>query len=531
MRGSFYALILGIFIMLISSSCGNSGDLGMVNGDPVTQEEYLTVFNNLPADMQVSILEPGGRLELMNRLVMKKTLLTAWQDNPEVSQGWEELYSVSMLSDSMLNRLGGNFDQQAYVDSMTECGYAGFNLRVTLLDDSVSAVEMAENWNSGNFEASELSLSAPWSLADGSSYRTFTGPVHRITTSFLPLLDLETGVSHVLPMYGEWAVCLLNLTPGEWVPADEVISLGFMSTIAKVTPHTILSKGITELAANCVISGTRIVPSGSGNQEVIVLFANDTLTVSDILDIMEKADSVNFPGELPVELESFAAPEVFSTTEVALWFYVKAIAQEYSLAALATSEGITLADNALDFARAESVIRSRVLEHSFPDSSAVVAWYEQNSELFLIPERRSVLLGYTDVSTAISLDSTTVFDFDDVPGCQTVLTETGEMLATPPQIQQAFGQQLGSAIFSAEPGIFTGPIMVDEELAAWFEVVEVISPEIASLDDVFLHAQQLTASSMFSSGFESLIDELFVTYSVEIDTAAVVEIDLWGGSR
>ena len=529
MRVFTYALFLATAIVLLTSSCGGSGDLGFVDGAPITTEEYLNVFNSLPADMQVSVLEPGGRMLLMNRVVMKKALLTAWAEDSTVSNGWEELYRTSILSDSMFNRIGYSFDFEGYVDSLSTCGYSGFSLRVVLMDDSAVAVETALEWDNGNYEDNYPSMFAPWSLQDGSSYRIFGGPVQRITTSFLPLIDMEHGVAHVLPMFGEWCVCLLNLTEGEWVMEDGISSLGLMNAVAAATPHDVLSSGISALAENCVVSGASIFPAGEGSLQPVVDFGDDVLTVSDILDIMRKADPSNFQGDISDEIAVFSIPGITTNTEVTLWFYVKSIAQRYALSRLALDHGVILPENALDYARAESVIRTRVMEASVPDSAGVAQWYTDNSDLFLIPERRSVLLGYTDSSFVIG--SQPAVDFDDLPRFQTLLDQEGEMIATPPQIEQSFGEILGTAVFAADLHVFTGPVALDGELAAWFEVVEIVPPEIALLEEIFPQAELLAASSMFSSGFDNLMEDLLTRYSVTIDTAAVIEIDLWGGTQ
>ena len=529
MRVSAYAFLVTAIFVFLTSSCGRSGELGTVGGVPVTTEEYLAVFNNLPADMQVSVLEPGGRLELMTRVVMKRTLLAAWEADKTVSAGWEDLYRTSMLADSMFNRIGFAFDQDGYIDSLASCGYSGFSLRVVLLDDSATASEMAFEWNNGNFDASAVSLSAPWSLPDGSSYRSFSGPVQRIARSFLPLLAMETGIAHVLPMYGEWCVCLLNLAQGEWIPEEGVTSLGFIKAIGDATPHVTLSSGISSLANNCIVSGASIVPYGEGTQEAVVVFSSDTLTVAEIIDIMRMADPVNFPGEVPAELSVFSTPQLYSTTEVTLWLYVESLAQRYGLAGLATEQGLSLPENALDYARAESVIRARVLEASIPDSAGVAGWFNENTEMFLIPERRSVLLAYTDSSS--TPDSQPVSSFSDLTEYQTVLDNSGVMVPTPPQIEFAFGEVLGPVVFAADSGVFSGPVTLDGELVAWFEVVDIVSPEVASLEDVYPQAELMAASMLFSSGFDTLMDDLFATYSVKIDTAAVAEIDLWGRAQ
>lgn len=529
MRALLYALSAITIVLLITSSCGNSGDLGTVAGDPVTTHEYLSVFNSLPAAMQVSVLEPGGRLELMNRIVMKRLLLAAWEEDVSVSAGWEDLYRISMLADSMFNRIGFAFDQYSYIDSMSSCGFSDFSLRVVLLDDSTSAAEMALEWNNNNFEASVVSMSAPWSLADGSSYRVFGGPVQRITDSFLPLLTMTPDMAHVLPMYGEWCICLLNLTEGDWIPDDGATSLGFMSVIAKEAPYTVLSSGITILNDNCTVSGTRIVPVGDGNQEPVILFGENVLTVADVLDMMKMADPINFSGEVSQEIAVFSPPEILINAETSLWFYVDKVAQKYALSSLAEEVGIALPENALDFSRAESVIRTRVLEASIPDSAGVAAWFEQNSEVFLIPERRSVLLCYTPQSTVN--DSITVSGFDELEGCQTVVDQNGNMLPTPPQAEQAYGSVLGPAIFAADSGAFSGPFQDEGELVAWFKVVDIVPAETALLEDIYPQVEMMAASIMFGSEYDNLIDDLYTGYSVTIDTAAVTEIDLWGGSQ
>jgi len=527
MRTLLYAV--AAVTMLVVLSCGNSGELGSVNGSAVTIDEYLSVFNSLPADMQVAVLEPGGRMELMTRIVLKKLLLAAWEEDPSVSEGWEDLYRVSMLSDSVFNRIGMQFDFQAYTDSIASCGYSGFTLQVVLVDDSSSASAIAAQWNSGSFDVPVQSMIAPWSLADGSSYRSFNGSVQHITNAFLPLLTMEYGVAHVIPKYGEWCVGLLNLTEGDCLADDTAPGIGLLAAVASATPHVVLSKGISSLADNCTISDNRMVPSGAGTQEPVVLLEEDTLTVADILGIMTKADPANYPGEVSEEIAVFSSPGVFAGAEVTLWFYVESIAQRYCLAELAEQQGIVLPENALDYARAESVVRARVLESSTPDSAGVAEWFENNIDSFLVPERRSVLLGYTDSTVTVGYGA--VSGFDDLPDCQTVVNQNGGFVPTPPQVEQAFGEVLGAEIFAADSGVFTGPVDLDEELSGWFEVIEIVPPETASLEDIYLQVELMAASTLFSSGFNSLMEELYAQYSATIDTSAVENIDLWGGTR
>ncbi len=528
MRMFFYILITSIIALLVSS-CGGTDELGTVGGVPISSAEYLTVFNNLPADMQVAVLEPGGRMELMNRVVRKRLLLTAWEEDKTVSEGWESIYRTSMLSDSMFNRLGFAFNPETFQDSLASCGYSGFSLRTVLIDDSTVAASVASEWNAGNFNSNVSSLSAPWSLGDGSSYRSFNGPVYRITSDFFPLLDMELGTAHVLPMYGEWCVCILNMEEGEYIPDENIISIGFVNSISAATHETILSSGISSLAGNFMVSGGKLVALEEGSDEAVVLLEEDTLTVNDIMNIMEKADPLSFSGEVPEELATFSPPAVFTSTEATMWFYVRTVAQSYSLAYMASEQGIVVPDEALDYARAESVVRSMVLEASVPDTSAVTLWFEENSEMFLIPERRSILLAYTDSATTV--DPAAVSDFSDLPNCQTLVDSIGVMVPTPAQAQLTFQTELGEAVFAADSAVFSGPVFLEGELTAWFKVVEIVPPEVAPLEDVYTQAEMLTASMMFSDGFENLMNDLSARYSVTIDTVAVRNIDLWGGTQ
>jgi hypothetical protein len=529
MRVFLCAIAIVTAFMLFAVSCGKPGELGSVNGTPITTVEYLTVFNGLPADQQVSVLEPGGRMGLMNKIVMKRALLAAWREDPSVSDGWEQLYTVSMLSDSMYNRLGAAYNYQGYLDSLASCGCSGFSLRFVLLDDSVEAENMSLKWNTGNFDTSVPSLSAPWSLADGSSYSRLGGSVQHISRVFLPALEMETGVAHVLPMYGEWCVCILDLTQGDWQPDDAAAGIGFMRFVFSAAPYTVLSKGISALADNCTVTGDRVIPAGNGTADPVVLIGEDTLTVEDILNVMTMAAPENFPGEVPSEIAMLSPPEVVSTREITMWSYTDALAQKYSLADKAVEQGITIPENALDFARAESVVRARVLTNSTPDSAGVASWYEDNTDLFVVPERRSVFLGYTD--STVTIDPDTVSGFIDLPDCQTIIGEDGSVAPTPLQIEQVFGGILGPVVFAADSGVFTGPVDLNGELAAWFEVVEIVPAEVARLEDVYSLAESMIVSALFSSGFNALMEELYEQYSVTVDTAAVVDIDLWGGTQ
>ncbi len=522
----FTAVAAVVCLLIIVPGCGRSNELGRVGDQTVTREEFLGVFNGLPAEEQVGVLEPAGRMELMERIIRKKLLLLAWAEDPSVSSGFEDLYGISFLSDSMYRKIATEYDPEIYLDSLASCGYSSFTIRTVLLDDSSEAVSLAEEWNSGNYDSSVPSLSAPWSDRSGTSYRTMSGPVNRITPNFVPLLSMETAKAHVLPMYGEWCVAMLELTEGDWVGDESAAVAGLMNRISSQTNETVLSSGIEALAGSCSLAGTVLVPSGEGDGTPVIFIGADTITTREILQEMRLASPENFFGGVPEELQMFSPPEFTISAEVTLWFYVKSLAQRRALSLMAADEGISLDQSLFDYPRAESVVRERVLREAVPDSAGVAEWYADNSSMFILPERRSVLLGYTDSLTAAGLSIPDEIAL--IPGLQTVTDSTGSMVPTPLQVEESFGPLLGPEIFAAEEGVLTGPVYIEGELAGFFEVLEVRPSGVADLEEVFQLAASTAAADLFQQGFEELIESLKGTYPVEIDTQAVTEIDLWG---
>ncbi len=66
---------------------------------------------------------------------------------------------------------------------------------------------------------------------------------------------------------------------------------------------------------------------------------------------------------------------------------------------------------------------------SKPDSVEVEEWYNENSELFSIPQRRSVLLAYTNSTLSGTADSYTAFS--ELISAQTVLDSDGNLVPKP----------------------------------------------------------------------------------------------------
>ncbi len=121
--------------------------------------------------------------------------------------------------------------------------------------------------------------------------------------------------------------------------------------------------------------------------------------------MMRRASPENFFGSVPEELGFIAPPRFSMSPELTLWFYARNLAQRYSMWKMAVEAGIEPGEADLDYPRAESVVRERVFRNSMPDSAGVADWFEANSDMYVLPERRSVLLGYTDSLTAASVSA------------------------------------------------------------------------------------------------------------------------------
>jgi hypothetical protein len=522
-------VFLAAAALLFTVSCGSDDSLGSVGDHTITTEEYLAVFNALPASEQVDVLSPGGRMALMDRIVRKRLLLAAWEEDPSVSLGWEDIYRVSLLADSMLYRLASEYDHQAYLDSVSSLGYASFALRTVLLADSSQAEETAAAWNGGDYSRIHSSIGAPWGTPDGGSYRTMGGPLHMLAHSFVPLLEMEHGAAHVLPMFGAWAVCALDLVPGEWQPDEAAASSGFMAHVAAAVEETVLASGIAAVADGCHLAGTVLVPGADNDTTIVAVLPDGVMTAGEIMALMNMMNPSNFAGPVPEELSALIVPQVETSTELTLWFYVSSVVRRHALAALALESGVVLPESALDYARAESVIRDRLLNATASDSSFILQWYLDNSEGLMYPERRSVLLGYTDSTLAAS--ATPGQDFLDLPRLETMVSPSGEMVPTPLQPLDVFGPVLGAAIFEADTGYIAGPVYTGGELAAWFKVVEIAPPSLIPLEEVYDQVATQAARSCFEEGFAALMAELENSYSVSVDTQAVERIDLWGSMR
>ncbi len=495
-------------------SCGGSPDrLGTVAGQDITVEDFLDAFNGLAPDRQVAVLEPGGRLELMRSMVTKRLLLTACDMAPASdTEFWVALYETAWLSDSITRSLAMAFDPEPVLAGLDSTVYS---IHVVLLEDSVTARQVAAMWTSSGPSDPGGSLSAPWSGGSGTSYRKMSGPPWQFTSAFRQLLD--NGDVQVLPRYGAWLVGLSVPTDAKAVPDQNSGMSLFGWEVERVAGVTVNAPEL-----NLFATGS---PQTCSDETVLAFWNGGQLTAGDMTDILERVSYRSFPDGVPPELSAFNLHASSADPVTALWFVVLSTSRSMALAGIARSQGAVVPISTIDYARTEALVRERVIIPAMPDSLQVAQFYSDTPERYSLPERRSVLLAYVDQSRLPQLLS--ALDFSDLGEFQSMTDSFGNLVPTPLQPMEAFGAVLGEPVFSALPGTFQGPVESGEDLAAYFRVVAVAPPETLPLETVYELVELDLFRSRFEPFFTEFIDSLTLELGVEMDTTAIERVDPW----
>lgn len=504
------------FVAILTVSCGGSPErLGAAAGSDITVDDFLEAFNDLPPDRQVAVLEPGGRLELMQGLVTKRLLLAACDMTPaRDADFWVGLYETAWLADSVTRSLAIAFDPEPVFASLdsTVC-----TIHVVLLEDSSTARQVAEAWRSSSPSDPGGSLLAPWSGGSGTSYRIMSGPPWQFTPAFRQLLE-STDVQ-LLPRYGAWLVGVSLPTGTDAVPDQNSAMSLFGWEVESVAGVTVNAPALDRFALD---------PLETDSAAVLASWEGGELTVREMALILDRVSYRSFPDGVPPELSAFNREASLADPVTSLWFSVLSTSRSMSLAGIARSQGAAAPRSVIDYARTEALVRERVIIPAMPDSSEVALFHAGSPGRYSLPERRSVLLAYVDQNRVQELQSAD--DFADLGEYSSMTDSFGNLVPTPLQPMEAFGGIIGERVFSAPLGAFEGPVESGEELAAYFRVVAIAPPDTLPLDAVYGLAELDLFRSRFEPFFAEFMDSLTLELGVEIDTAAVERVDPWAAA-
>lgn len=534
MRSNYVWAAMAVFF-LISACGGRRGVLAEVGDSEITEEDFVRAFDLLAPAEQVRILEPGGREELLDRLVTKKVLeLSLGSADTSGASFWVALYEDAWLADRWRQAAFSAFRDSAETEAAGLTRQA--RLRILLVPDSATAARCASEWGSERWSPPSVTSLAPWS-AGGSSYRVLDGPLFALPADLAVILTPAEGTGpSVFPLYGAWAAAELSLGEQlpESLPPGAADMLAFESLSRRESGIRPSSPAIEALSRTMRVGAdgrytlAGLAPGESGG--VLVEWDGGSIDAADVeLLFREVRPSAFFDG-VPPELEAVAAPSPGPAGPgVDLWFYLARLAQRRWEAGMGRASGLDpdTAEVAM-MARVEHMLRRNVLEAlAPPDSSSVMSFFERHKEDLQIPERRSVLMAYVPSEIADSLGA--VDDFEDVSEWAPSGPD-GAPLPTPPQLPEAFGT-LAEAVFTAPEGVVTGPMPSSaENLSAYFEVVSVVPAGTADPLEIWPLLEGWAGREALIEAYNAYTAELRSHFRVEIDSSAVESVDPWGGN-
>jgi hypothetical protein len=522
------------FALALLPSCGSGGDVLATVGDTeITVDDFRETFDRLSPEEQVRVLDPGGRMALVERIVYRTILEKECAASPPEGAGfWEDLYGTAWLASEWLSGEASGFDSGLDAGDSALFSTA-FSLAVVLLDDSAYASRVAEQWNeAGPGEPDSGMALAPWST-DGSSFRVLSGLLAYLPRDLSLIFEgCEGQGAQVRPAYGMWAVGLLREIELDSMPDldGREGSVLFGRYLSSQVPVAVSSAAVELLAGMVSVDDGTYgleVPSGTDPGTVLATWPGGELTLGSLSEIMQQVRPPSFFEGIPEELKPFSPPEPALGPGVDMWFYVGRTARTIAQAGLAAEEGLVVPDHVLSAARVEHYLRQVVLQPlRSPGEEELLEFYDEMADSYTMPERRSVLLAYVD-GTGEPFPAG-VGSFEELGDYRTVLDSSGNMVPTPLQPTEAFGNVLGGAVFEAEPGRFTGPVISpDSSMAAYFVVLEVEGARPIPPQEIWDQLENDYRTVRAPAALEACLMELWALYSVEIDSSRVEGIDPW----
>ena len=523
-------------ILLISCGGEDQGQLVTGDGVSVTEDDFHREFERLLPDDQVSVLEPGGKFDLVTRLAYREMLLleAGEMELPDLDR-WMEISSDLWLARRWLEEeLETIYEaglDTSWIDSMMSIDVS---ISAVLMGDSLSALRVLDEWRGGEPEepGADMALS-PWSQG-GSSYFDFQGDFFSLYSGnpdFAEMTIEHAGLGPSMESaFGAWAVFSVDTShtqlPEYSVPAAARFYIS--SRLAHARQVTVVSRGVEELAGHLTTSGSGYSFTGledlSGDIAVAV-FPGGELTALEVVSTASLVADSNFFHGVPEEFIPFLMPEPMLGPGVDLWVYVEGIAEVKRQADLAAARGIQWPDTERELTMTDQVLKDRVLEALSPvDTAAALDFYYENSDLYRIPELRSILVAYVPSQW---MPEGEVGSFDQLERFYSRTDAEGDLIPTDPCPRELFSGY-GEAVFAAPESVFTGPVEYPgDDVSVYFEVVEVI-PEGESDPAMILPLLMDNCRQAMVNGIlEDYLLELWDSYSIEIDSGLVRQLDPW----
>ena len=80
---------LGVAMILLAAGCGSRREtLATVGDRRITRQDFISAFSSMSPSEQVDVLEPGGRLALVDRLIDKNLLEIALESRGAPGSEW-----------------------------------------------------------------------------------------------------------------------------------------------------------------------------------------------------------------------------------------------------------------------------------------------------------------------------------------------------------------------------------------------------------------------------------------------------------
>lgn len=533
-----YAVLLAVLISAAAISCGG-GDpetLATAEGFSVTVDSFREEFESLTPEGQVMVLEPGGRLDLVTRMINENLLLgEAVLSAPEDLDDWLMLSETAWLSsrwlEVRLDSMNAEGIDSLLVDSLLSIG---ITLEAVLMEDSTDAALLLDQWNRrSSFDPGEGMALAPWTL-DGSSYIQLEGNMFSFLAgdpSFAAIAVPLAGEGYVqIPAFGAWVVCRMDTSPIDpsLFTLQSVAKQYVATQLAVGSLVTVMSAPVSELAAHLTVRDGMYVVEDIENLDqtsVIAAYPGGALTVGDVIDVFGMIHPYNFFGGIPQDLYPVAPPLPTIEPGIDLWMFTGNLATVYSQAERAREVGIVFPEDQVSLTTTEHMLRViALLPAASVDSASAIEFYNANMEYYTLPELRSVVLAYVPTEW---MGNDRIDGFDDLEQYYSSTDSLGQMIPTPPRAVQVFGP-IGPAIFAAPEGAFQGPVQVEgTDLFAFFEVMEIIPEGTTGPEDLLPLLVNDCRISMISANLDEYFVELWSRYDVEIDSSAVVRVDPW----